>query len=108
MHFPKRSVIKFIKYILGFFELLLGLRLVLRLLGANPLTPIVDFLYAVTNTIIVPFRGIFSNVELRGGGIFDIVTITAMIGYPIIVYLLIELIHAIAKDRKHEVEEIEV
>jgi len=109
MAFPKKSVINFVKYALGFFELFLGLRLLLRLLAANPLTPIVDFLYTVTDIIMLPFQGIFSNVELRSGGIFDVVAITSMIGYPIIVYLLMELLHVIAKDKKHEsVEDIEI
>jgi hypothetical protein len=82
---------------------------VLRLLGANPFTPIVDFLYTITDVMMAPFQGIFSNVSLRSGGIFDVVAITSMIGYPIIVYLLMELLHVIAKDKKHEsVEDIEV
>ncbi|MBI4033980.1 MAG: YggT family protein [Candidatus Brennerbacteria bacterium] len=106
--FPKQPVVKFIRYVLGFFELLLGLRILLRLLAANPLTPIVDFLYTVTDIIVFPFQGIFSNVQLRGGGIFDVVAITAMVGYPIIVYLLIEILHIIVKDKKREVEDIEV
>ena len=102
MIFPKYPFLTFIKYVLGFFEILLGIRLVLRLLSANPAAPIVDLLYVLTGVIIAPFQNIFSNVSVRGGGVFDIVTLTAMICYPIIVYLFIELVHIITKDRGHE------
>lgn len=107
MSFPKKTVIDFIKYLLGFFELFLGLRLVLRLLGANPTTPIVELLYLITSVINAPFKGIFSNIELRSGGVFDLVTITAMVGYPIIVYLLIEFLNLVVKEKRRGAEEIE-
>ena len=102
MRFPRRAFVKYTRYILGFFEMLLGLRLLLRLLGANPAAPIVDLLYTLTNIVVAPFRGIFSDIYLRGGGIFDLVTIAAMIGYPIIVYLIFELVNIIAKDKEAE------
>ncbi len=109
MAFPKKPVIKFVRYVLGFFELFLGLRLILRLLGANPSTPIVDFLYTITDMIIYPFQGIFSNVRFSGGGVLDVVAVTSMIGYPIIFYLLIELLNVIAKEKKREgAESIEI
>jgi len=102
MRFPKQTFIKYTRYVLSFFEILLGLRLVLRLLGANPAAPVVDLLYTLTNAITSPFRGIFSDIYLRSGGIFDLVTITSMVGYPIIVYLIFELVNIIAKDRDAE------
>ncbi|MFH0712427.1 MAG: hypothetical protein V2A55_01000 [Candidatus Jorgensenbacteria bacterium] len=108
MAFSKRPVIKFVKYVLSFFELFLGLRLILRLLGANPSTPIVDLLYTLTDTIMIPFQGIFSNMRFQNGSVLDVVAITSMIGYPIIVYLLIELIDAIAKEKKRGVGDIEI
>ena len=100
--FPKQLVIKFAKYVLRFLELFLGLRFILRLLDANPLTPIVNLLYIITDAIILPFRGIFSDIELRSGGTFDIVVITSMIGYVVIFYLLVGLFHVIFKDKKQE------
>lgn len=102
MRFPKHTFIKYTRYVLGFFEILLGIRLVLRLLAANPAAPIVDLLYTLTSIIITPFRGIFSDIYLRSGGIFDLVTITSMVGYPIIVYLIFELVNIITKDRDAE------
>ena len=102
MRFPKHAFVKYMRYVLGFFEILLGIRLVLRLLAANPAAPIVDLLYTLTSIIITPFRGIFSDIYLRSGGIFDLVTITSMVSYPIIVYLIFELVNIIAKDRDAE------
>lgn len=100
MRFPKMTFVKYTRYVLGFFEILMGLRLLLRLLGANPVAPIVDLLYTLTAIIISPFRGIFSDIYLRSGGVLDLVTVTAMIGYPILVYLLFELVNVVARDRR--------
>ncbi|HXF43865.1 MAG TPA: YggT family protein [Candidatus Paceibacterota bacterium] len=94
------TFVKYTRYVLGFFEILMGLRLLLRLLGANPVAPIVDLLYTLTAIIISPFRGIFSDIYLRSGGVLDLVTVTAMIGYPILVYLLFELVNVVARDRR--------
>ena len=97
MRFPKLVFIKYVKYVLGFFEVFLGIRLMLRLLGANPEAPIVDLVYVVTDIISSPFKGIFSDVYLKSGGALDLVTVATMIGYPVLVYLIIELIHLITK-----------
>jgi hypothetical protein len=58
---------------------------------------IVDLIYTVTDVIITPFVGIFSNHFLRNGSELDVVGVSAMIGYPIIVYIVFELIHLISK-----------
>ena len=97
MRFPKSSFIKYIKYTLALFEILLGIRLGFRFLGANPQAPIVDFLYTLTDVISSPFQGIFSDIQTKGGGVFDLVTVATMIGYPVLVYLLVELVHLITK-----------
>lgn len=98
MRFPAHSLIRVLQFILGIFEVLLAIRLVLRFLGANPSAQIVDLVYKLTEVIILPFKGIFANISLAGGGILDVVAISAMVGYPIIVYLVIEIIHLATKD----------
>lgn len=43
-------------YVFGVIEALLGLRLVLSLLGANPLSPLVNMIYALSDPLVVPFH----------------------------------------------------
>src|SRR3989338_1911718 len=98
MQLLKHAVVRYVNYFLGAFEALLAARLVLRLLGASPQAAIVNGIYRLTDIIIGPFAGIFSNVNFGNGSIFDVVAVSAMIGYPILVYLIMELIHLIAKE----------
>ncbi len=98
MRSPARSFVRFIEYLLGIFEVFLAIRLVLRFLGANPAAQIVELVYKISEVIIVPFKGIFANIALSGGGVVDVVTLSAMVGYPVIVYILVELARLASKD----------
>lgn len=97
MRFPHSKVITYLKYLLGFAELALAFRVVLKFLEASTAAPIVELLYRVTDVIIVPFAGIFRDIVLRNGSVIDLNALSAMVGYPIILYLLIELLHLVAK-----------
>lgn len=98
MALPAHSLARYVKYFLSLFEVLLALRVALRFLAANPQAVIVDLVYKVSDIIIYPFSGIFKNVVLASGGVVDVVAISAMIGYPILVYILLELIYMAAKE----------
>lgn len=98
MRFSLNTISRYLKYVLGFAELLLGFRALLRFLEASPVAPIVELLYRVTDVIMVPFAGIFRDITLQNGSILDLNAFSAMIGYPIILYIFIELLHLIIKE----------
>lgn len=100
MRFPESSVAMYLKYLLGFVELLLAFRVVLMFLEANPVAPIVDALYHVTDVIIVPFSGIFRDITFSNGSVIDLSALSTMVGYAIILYLILELIHLVVKGDK--------
>ena len=53
----------------GFIVMLLGLRIVLRLLGANPDSPFVSWVYNWSTPFVAPFAGIFGqNATVTGTG----------------------------------------
>jgi hypothetical protein len=53
----------------GFIVMLLGLRIVLRLLGANPDSPFVSWVYSWSTPFVAPFAGIFGqNATVTGTG----------------------------------------
>jgi hypothetical protein len=73
-----------ISFIFGAIELLLGLRFVFLLLGANPMAPFVLWVYNTSNPIIVPFAGILGRATTAPTGvvvhgIFDPSTLIALI-----------------------------
>lgn len=82
--------------IVGFF---LILRILLRLLSANPGTPFVGWVYDISLTLMSPFRGIFVNpvVSTVTGqqAVFDIVALVAFIFYSLLVYFLIALVDSV-------------
>lgn len=85
----------FIGFIIGIFELFLGFRFIFRLLGANPATPFVGWLYETTDPLISPFRGIFPTPRIEGVFVVEFTTLVALLVYMIAGYLLLELIATI-------------
>lgn len=70
---------------------ILTLRLILLMLGANAANGFVNFIYAITNPLVAPFRGIFALPADTGVGFFDWATLIAMAVYGLVGYLLMSL-----------------
>lgn len=79
----------------GIITFLLGLRIVLRLFGANPVTPIVSWVYGVSESLLTPFRAIFPSAEIIPGSVFDIPAFVALLAYGTIFYLVIAVLNMI-------------
>lgn len=82
-------------YILGFVEVLLGLRLVLKLFGANPESSFVDFIYSTTGVLIAPFESIFGVTSTTAGqtrSIFEPSVVVALLVYALIAWGVVKLV----------------
>ena len=93
----KKTIFRFnqiIWYILGFIEVLLGFRIVLKALGANPLSGFANLIYAVTDPLALPFQGIL-RTNVTAGSIFEWSTIIAAIVYLCIAWGLVYLLNLI-------------
>jgi hypothetical protein len=77
-------------FIIGFIELLLGLRFVFLLLGANPTSTFVSWVYSWSNIFTTPFAGIFGQAATTAGpgvitqSVFDWTTLIALVVYGLI------------------------
>jgi hypothetical protein len=96
----KKTIFRFnqvIWYILGFVEVLLVFRTILKMLGANQFVGFTSLIYAITNPLVAPFAGIL-NISVTGNSVIEWSTIIAAIVYLCIagglVYLL-DLIYPI-------------
>jgi hypothetical protein len=75
----------------GFIEVLVGLRFIFRLLGANPASGFVQWIYDWSTPFVAPFAGIFGqNATLTGRGVvttsvFDWTALIALIVIGLIV-----------------------
>lgn len=79
-------------YFAAVLEALLGLRFILRLMGANPASPFGAFVYAVTQPLLMPFEGLVANPGVRGGPVFEMVTIVAIIVYFLLFLAITQLL----------------
>lgn len=69
--------------LLGILEVLLALRILLKLIGANPSSPIAAWIYAFTDIFLVPFAGL-TPTPSAGGMVLEISTIFAMFIFALI------------------------
>lgn len=94
--YTARVILVLTDFIFGLIESILGLRILLELLGANPLTPFVSWLYEISRTLLYPFQNIFPSPVLRGGFVLDMSSVVALFTYAFLAYLLSELIRFIS------------
>ena len=89
----KRVIIR----LLSLVELLLFLRLMLKFLNASPMAFMVNIIYKYSAILISPFVFIFPDVYW-GKWIIESVTISAMVGYVLLVYIFLRLLRLFARD----------
>lgn len=86
---------KIVYYILGVLEVLFAFRLIFKLLGANPQSPFVTFIYSVSQAFLSPFTGIFRPAVTKGieiQAVLEPTTIIAMIVYAVVAWGIVKLI----------------
>jgi len=93
--FEKKKVIfkayQIIWYILGFVEIMLGFRITLKALGANPESGFTSFIYGLTNPLALPFQGIF-RTSFSNGSVFEWSTLVAALVYALVAYGIVYFI----------------
>ena len=86
---------KIVSYILGVLEVLFAFRLIFKLLGANPQSSFVSFIYTVSQAFLSPFSGIFRSAITKGfetQSVLEPTTIIAMIVYAVVAWGIVKLI----------------
>jgi len=79
---------------LGVLEGLLALRFVLKLIAANPESPIANFIYAITNLFLMPFTGLTATPS-AGGMVLELSTMIAMVVYGLIAWAIERIVWVI-------------
>ena len=74
-------------------EIILAIRLILKLLGANAGNSIIKVLYDITGIFIKLFEGIFSRVTINeaSGAVFEPATLIAMVVIAVIAWVVLKL-----------------
>jgi len=76
-------VLQIIWGILALLEILLGLRFMLKLIGANPDSGFATFVYGITGPFLAPFEALIST-PAAGGMVLELTTLIAMAIYVLI------------------------
>jgi len=86
-----RKVSQVIWFLFVVLELLIGLRVVLKLIASDPNNAFANFIYRVTNFFLQPFFGLTSTPAAQGM-VLEIPSIIAMFAYALLGWVIIRLI----------------
>jgi hypothetical protein len=81
------KVIQLIWLLLGILEVLIALRIGLQLIGANPVNPIVAFIYGFTFLFLFPFAGMIAS-PTSGSIVLELSSVFAMLVYALIAWVV--------------------
>jgi len=79
-------------YVLAVTEVMLGLRVTLKAIGANPFSGFVNLIYSISDVLVLPFTGIIKST-ISGNSVLEWSTIFAAVIYALIAWGLVSLIH---------------
>jgi hypothetical protein len=71
----------------GMLETLIALRILLKLIGANPGSPIAALIYAFTDLFLFPFAGL-TVTPAAGGMVLEISSLFAMLIYALVAWAI--------------------
>ncbi|MDZ7843561.1 MAG: YggT family protein [Anaerolineales bacterium] len=81
-------------WLLGFFEAVLALRFVFKLIGVNAANPFASFLYNISDFLVKPFASL-TGAPAANGMVFEISTLLAMIIYGLIGWGIVKLVYVL-------------
>jgi hypothetical protein len=93
--------IQVVWWIVGFVDILLAIRFLLKLLGGSTVSGFVTFMYNITQPLVAPFHGIF-NTTVQGRSILEPESLVAIAIYSLIGWGIVSLIHMMTRTRRAE------
>lgn len=87
-----RKIVSFIYYLTGALEILLFIRFILRISGANPENLFAKFIYALSNLFVAPFATLFQTPTFDPTHTFEISALIAIGVYALLAWLVARLV----------------
>ena len=81
-------IVNLVYLLFGALELLLAVRVVLQMVGANPANGFANFVYALSSPFVALFSTLLQNPTLGTSGVLEVTTFFALIVYAIVAWLL--------------------
>ena len=80
---------------------LIGIRFVLKLLGADPAAAFVSLVYGITDPVLEPFRGIFGQGAV-GRFVFEPIDVVALVIYLLLGWGVVRLVGVLGGGRQRQ------
>lgn len=105
---PIETVIsRVVWFVFGFFEVLIAIRFVLKMLGANAAAGFAQLIYGVSDVLMAPFATLFDTQSVEGA-VFEWSALVAIAVYALIAWGIVALIRAVVpREHAETVERIE-
>ncbi|MEA5534638.1 YggT family protein [Crocosphaera sp. XPORK-15E] len=89
-------IVNSIFWLTGMLEILLGIRFLLRLFGANPQNQFAQLINRLSEPFIAPFSTLFISPATDGGAnIFDVNIVIAIAAYALLGYVVVSVVRLI-------------
>jgi YggT family protein len=82
---------QFVWLIAGVLEALIGIRILLKLMAANPASGFARFIYGTTDLFLAPFTNLIATPQMNGA-VLEISSLIAMLVYALLFWLIARLI----------------
>lgn len=92
----RELAVNLLNFFIGAVEVILGLRFLLKLFGANASNGFVSWVYEMSGVLLDPFRGIFPSKVFENQYVLEFSTLFAMMVYALLGLLVVWLINSIA------------
>lgn len=84
-----------IYFIFGVVAIAIALRVILKLLAANPNAGFSSFIYSVTGPLVAPFAGIIGTPAASNGSVLELSSILAIVVYLIAAWIVVRLLQIV-------------
>jgi hypothetical protein len=84
--------IRLVYLVLGIVETLIAIRVVMKLLGANPSAPFTSFIYTITTPLVAFFQGVFAEPQTNNGSVLEISSLLAMVVWALVAWAIVRII----------------
>jgi len=88
-------------------EIIIGFRIIFKLLGANPANGFVNFLYVISRPFVFLFEGIFNDLSFGGETVKRVLepgSIISLIVVAIVAWIVLSLIYPRKGNVKEQIE----
>jgi hypothetical protein len=94
------KVVRFIWLATGILEFMILLRMLLKLIAANPNNVFTQLVYGFTDLFLWPFTGLISSPSAGNGMVLEISSFFALLVYAILAWVAVQLIQILATSVK--------